>query len=93
MENTQEINNNAIDIITNGIMQSIQKYMCTLSYDLTKRGIIKKVLVDNNYSVLVQGSYYTLPSAVNMKFSLNNIVWVTFPQNNLKDGYISGIAR
>lgn len=57
-------------------------------FDQTKRGLIKEVLANNRYVVQIKDKNYTIKSY--FSFTVNEAVWVLFPQgrDNSDDLYI-----
>ena len=61
-------------------------------YDSTVRGrIVSGGTQANTYVVSIYDKQYTIPSAVNKTFVKNDVVWVTIPQNNMNNAFISAI--
>jgi hypothetical protein len=86
-------NEKAVDAIIRMVDDYVSHVVKNLSYDITKRGAIKKVSDNNMYTVTIQGTDYAVPSYIDQTFIVHDTVLVLFPQNNLKDGYIIGRAR
>ncbi len=59
--------------------------------DITKTGLIKSLNADNTYNVVIDGKLYNkIPSYSVASFKINDIVKVTYPQNQASNMYISG---
>lgn len=73
----------AIENFTKGIKILIDKAVKDASYDVTYQGIIKEVEGNNLYTVTIYNKEYPNTKALgNSSLSVNDIVYVTFPQNN-----------
>lgn len=79
------------------IFQTIEQLMNRkfekAGFDVTRIGTIIEILGNNKYNVMINGNAYTIPCAVDLNLSVGNSVYVTAPQNNFTDTYISGIKR
>ena len=83
----------AIEVLSATILKAFREMTNDISCKATKRGIVKQVLDNDNYIVTIQGTDYTVPSAIEQKFLTHQTVLVVFIQGNLNDGHIIGKAR
>lgn len=60
--------------------------------DKTMSGIVTGVLGSDRYKVLLYGAEYDIPCAIQMSFAVRDKVWVTVPQGNFQNKFISGKA-
>lgn len=92
MENKRKYHDKAIDALADSIERYIKHYVKSLSFDVTTRGIVTAVLGGNKYKVKVQGTEMTVLCATEQTFSVNDVVFVLSPQNNMVDAHIIGKA-
>lgn len=88
MKQTDE--DRAIRILSEQIRKVVSKLINSAGYDKTVPGIITGVEAGGKYKVKIKNEVFTLPSSVDMEYKLNEGVWVTIPQNNLNNKFISG---
>lgn len=87
--------------IKNNIQQSILKSIEMIAenaikkarFDKTVIGIVIEVLGNNQYKVMYNNNQLILNCAVDISLSNGNTVYITFPQGNYNNAYISGIKR
>lgn len=81
-----------LSVFANEIKKYFNKSLKSASYDVTKDGIVTAVLGGNKYSIKIEGTVYTVPSAISDTFNVNDVVLVTYFQNDAKKKYITGKA-
>lgn len=81
------------DEVMQAIEQIVNRKLETAGYDKTTTGTITQVLGNNKYKIIVYGHEWTLSSAVDLDLSVGNLAYITMPQGNFNNAYISGIKR
>lgn len=82
----------AIENFTKGIKILIDKAIKDAPYDATYQGIIKEVEESGLYTVTINNRDYAHTKALGSgTLSVNDIVYVTFPQNNINLRFILNI--
>jgi len=84
------IDHEAIKILSNTIVNAIDKIKDKLPFDRTVKGTVISVIDTKHYIVKIEGGDYALPSLSNDTFSIGNSVLVTYFQNNKNKAYIIG---
>jgi len=83
----------AIEVLSTEIQKVVKRFLNTANYDKTVAGIITAVVDDYKYKVKIKEEIFTIPSSLDITFKINEAVWVTIPQNNMRNKYISGRRR
>lgn len=87
----KDLNKQAVDTIAKAIESIFDIQKDKLYYDKTLQGRITAILGNSNYNIAVQGAEYTaIPCSVDMVFAVNESVWVTLPQGDFSDMFVSG---
>ena len=82
----RSINGNINDIILKAVDIVVEKRLKDLTFDVTRIGRISKVLANNRYAVMIDGSEYVIQSF--NSYAVNDSVYVLMPQNNKNKLYL-----
>jgi len=83
----------AVSTISKTIIKAFRGMVNNIPYDVTKRGHIIKIINGDFYIVKIQGTNYKAPCSTDQSFNVGDAVFITFPQNNKSDGFITGKAK
>ena len=89
-----DINKEAVELLLKTIDDIVSKKLKNLSYDVTKTGIVRKVLAatPKKYMVQIEGADYSVPSVVDKPLTVGDFVLVLFLQGNFNNGFVVGIV-
>lgn len=76
----------ALQQLQEGILLAVNKSIDNAKYDKTIRGRITKILNNNMYEVMINGSIYNIKSR--LSHEVNDVVYILIPQNNYNDMFI-----
>lgn len=89
----KDIDTRVVEILS-AEMRKIAKYFVrTAGYDVTVAGVIVKDLGNHKYLTKIKNEEFAIPSSTDIIYSANEAVWITIPQNNMKNKFISGRRR
>lgn len=89
-----DINEQAINVITNAMKKAFTQQGDNLPFDKTQQAHITAVLPGNLYAIKIHGKEYPrVPSCVDISYKVNESVWVTIPQGNWSQMFIYGRRR
>ena len=80
----------AVDIISQVILKVFDYQKDKLSYNREVLGIVKEILPNNKYSILINGALYILSGNEQLPLVLNQEVIVLIPNNNFSNMRIVG---
>lgn len=80
----------AIRALLNSIETVVSHYVNNAKFDKTKPARIKSILENGKYKVDIQGMEYSIPSSINMNFSVGDFVWVLIPCGDISGAHITG---
>lgn len=81
------------DAILKTIQYLVNQSIAEAPFDRTTQGRITEIIGTNKYKVSLNGADRVLCCAVDLTLGVNDVVFITLPQNNLSSAYISGIKR
>ncbi|MEG1562294.1 MAG: hypothetical protein RR365_00955 [Bacteroides sp.] len=89
-----ELDELAVGVIAKELAKAIPAYLekANMSIAIIDTGTISEVLGNQIYKVKVEGTVYTVPSAVSDTYSVKQKVLVMQPLNNRRKKYIIGRA-
>lgn len=82
--------NDPIEILTQQMYRLADELIQSAKFDRTEQGRVTRIVNNNHYSVSIQGIDHIVPCGINISLAVGDRVWVTLPQNNRKDKFISG---
>lgn len=85
--------NSIQDVIIKAIKYIVNHEIKKAEYDRTIIGTITDIIDKDKYEVALQNNKRVLNCAVDAQISINDIVYITLPQNNMTNAYICGIQR
>lgn len=86
---------NAISVLASQIYKVALRAVAKAGYDKTYPARIKRVINSSSgkYEIELLGELYIVYNNNDMVYAVNEAVWVTVPQNNFNNKYISGRRR
>lgn len=82
-----------IEILSAEMRKVAKHFVRTANFDKTVAGIVTENLGNGKYKVKIKEEVFTIPSSSDMNFAVNESVWITIPQNNMNNKFISGRRR
>ena len=76
----------AIKEMIKTILLAIDKKIATAKFDRTVRGRIIEIINDRKYKVEIDGQTHNVKGKTG--YLVNDVVYITIPQNNVKDMFI-----
>lgn len=83
----------AIQLLVENIVKYVRKASINLPFNVTKTGQIVEIIGNNQYKVKIEGAVYTVPSAINDTFKVNDTVLILYPNNSKEDKCVIGTKR
>lgn len=81
------------DSIIKAIEYLVNRKIETAGFDKTVTGTVIEILGDNYYKVIINDVTRNIYSSTEMSFKIGNVVFVTCPQGDFNNAFISGINR
>ena len=85
-----DANSQAVDALIQAMQKMAGELIESSCFDKTKQGRIEANLGSNKYSVRIGGTVYTVPSVTSDTYSVNDVVSVLYPENDIKRKRIIG---
>lgn len=84
------LEDNAIDVLTNGIAEALKRQIEHLNYDKTFQSVVLEADSDGSYTILYVGQKYTVKNTMPFDVRPGQSVWVKIPGGDMNLMHICG---